>query len=97
MRSYCLTRQHRDSMIRLPGRGRVGSRVRSSWRWDKIARLASEGHTNRVIAAQLFISPSTVDYHLRKVYAKLGITSRTRLARQPSQADAPDEPRLFRS
>lgn len=46
----------------------------------KVARAVAEGATNKEVAARLFLSPKTIDFHLGRVYSKLGIHSRTELA-----------------
>jgi len=46
----------------------------------QVAKFVSQGPSNREVGAQLFLSPRTVDFHSRNVFAKLGISSRTELA-----------------
>ena len=52
----------------------------------QVARLAAGGQTNPEIGAQLFLSPRTVEWHLSKVFGKLGISSRKELSSALSDA-----------
>jgi DNA-binding NarL/FixJ family response regulator len=55
----------------------------------QVAQLVAEGLSNKEVAAQLFLSPRAIDAHLRSVFAKLDVTSRTQLARLPLRAGEP--------
>ena len=65
--------------------GRIGGRTRAEGLTAaerRVAELVAAGRTNREVAAELFLAERTVASHLTHVYAKLGVRSRTELARR---------------
>jgi ATP/maltotriose-dependent transcriptional regulator MalT len=54
----------------------------------RVARLIAKGLTNRAVAGRLFLSPHTIDSHVRNAFTKLGVTSRVELTRQVIANDA---------
>ena len=62
-----------------PVRGPAG-RVELTPQEDAVSALVAQGLSNREVAAELYVSPKTVQYHLTRIYAKLGLRSRSELA-----------------
>ncbi|MET7401548.1 helix-turn-helix transcriptional regulator [Dactylosporangium sp. NPDC005572] len=56
----------------------------------RIAGLVADGATNREVAAALYLSPRTVDHHLRNIFVRLGVRSRTKLAKICRTGDCTD-------
>jgi DNA-binding CsgD family transcriptional regulator len=73
-------RRARDEHDRVGGRPPAGGELTSMQR--RVAELAAEGRSNREIAGLLFVSENTVESHLKRVFEKLGVRSRTELARR---------------
>jgi DNA-binding CsgD family transcriptional regulator len=75
-------------------RRRLVSRERPDRGWEAmttaelaVARLVAEGYTNRAVAEQLYVSPHTVNAHLRAVFAKLGVNTRAELVRLAAERE----------
>jgi DNA-binding NarL/FixJ family response regulator len=68
----------RAELARIGGRHAAGDELTPSER--QVAALVAEGHTNREVAAALFLAERTIEGHLSSIYAKLGVRSRAELA-----------------
>ena len=68
----------RAELARISGRRTTSDELTETER--RVAELAADGHTNKEIAAELFMGVSTVEAHLSRIYRKLGLRSRTELA-----------------
>ncbi|MDP9842483.1 DNA-binding CsgD family transcriptional regulator/tetratricopeptide (TPR) repeat protein [Streptosporangium lutulentum] len=90
LRAYGQAARVQDHLDSAGARGRPRSarpaRPARGWRAltpteEKVARIIAAGHTNRSAAAELFISPHTVNTHVTSIFRKLSVTSRVQLAR----------------
>jgi DNA-binding NarL/FixJ family response regulator len=70
----------RRELARLGGRPSAAAELTTSE--QRVAELVAAGRTNKQAAAELFVSPKTVEGHLSSIYAKLGVHSRLELARK---------------
>jgi ATP/maltotriose-dependent transcriptional regulator MalT len=83
LRAPLWTRRVDDELARIGGRPPAPLELTTTER--RVADLVGEGRTNREVADALFMSPSTVQAHLKRIYPKLGVRSRTELAARVDQ------------
>jgi DNA-binding CsgD family transcriptional regulator len=76
-----------EELARVPGRRSRGSRLTPTER--RVAELVAEGRANKEVAAALFVTVKAVEANLSRVYAKLGIRSRTELAKRFARETEP--------
>jgi DNA-binding NarL/FixJ family response regulator len=81
----------RDELARVGGRPPATGELTETER--RIAALAAEGMSNKEIASSLFVTPKTVGTQLSRIYRKVGVRSRTELARHISRQD--DAPKVL--
>ncbi len=83
-----------DARAALPVTARASGGSADGAREREIAGLIAAGRTNREVAEQLVLSTRTIEAHLRRIYAKLGVRSRVELARDlgAGPARGPGEP-----
>ncbi len=85
--------QARAERARIGGRSKAGGLTATE---AQVAALVAEGRTNKEVAAALFVTASTVEAHLSGVYRKLGVRSRTELARALKRTAVANVPKLTR-
>jgi DNA-binding CsgD family transcriptional regulator len=79
----------RAELGRIGGRSAAGSELTGSE--QRVIELVAQGLSNKEVASALFVSPKAVEVSLSRIYAKLGVRSRTELARHGSASSRPDE------
>jgi DNA-binding CsgD family transcriptional regulator len=79
--------QARDELASIGGRAPASSELTPTE--ERVAALVAQGRTNKETAAALYLSPHTIEGHLSRIYAKLGIRSRTELAHRMAAASPP--------
>ena len=79
----------RDELARIGGRSATGTELTASE--QRVAALVAEGLTNKQVAGRLFVTDRTVEAHLSRIYANLGLRSRAELAARFALKSSPEQ------